>query len=45
MIDMFRAFEPRGASVKLLTNHRMDGQLLFDNADRLAKGRMPLFER
>ena len=43
MADLFVALEPRGLALRLLTNHRSEGSLIFDNAARLIRREMPIF--
>ena len=44
MEDLFLALGPRGMTVTLKTNHRSEGNLIFDNATRISRQQMPVFD-
>ncbi len=45
MSDVFNALQCRELAVKLNTNHRSEGSIIFDNADRVKERKMPMFDR
>ena len=44
MEDLLLALEPRSMTVMLKTNHRSEGNLIFNNATRISRQQMPVFE-
>merc|ERR1719233_811257 len=44
MEDLFTALKPRGHTVNLLTNHRSEGSIIFNNATRISSQQMPVFD-
>ena len=44
MEDLYLALKPRGFTVNLLTNHRSEGNIIFENATRISKQQMPVFD-
>ena len=44
MDDLFNSLKIRGMTVTLMTNHRSEGNLIFDNATKIAKQQMPVFD-
>ena len=44
MEDLFLALGPRSMTVTLKTNHRSEGNLIFNNATRISRQQMPVFE-
>ena len=44
MEDLFTALGPRSMTVTLETNHRSEGNLIFDNATRISRRKMPVFD-
>ena len=43
MEDLFKALKTRGMTVTLMTNHRSEGSIIFDNATKIARQQMPTF--
>ncbi|XP_040577863.1 DNA helicase B isoform X2 [Lepeophtheirus salmonis] len=43
MSDIYQAFKSRSYSIELVTNHRSEGSLIFNNAKRISKKIMPVF--
>ena len=44
MEDFFNSLKTRGMTVTLLTNHRSEGSIIFDNATRISNQMMPNFD-
>ena len=44
MEDLYLALKPRGFTVNLMTNHRSEGNIIFENATRISKQQMPVFD-
>lgn len=44
MEDLFISLKTRGMTVTLMTNHRSEGNIIFDNATKIAKQQMPVFD-
>ena len=44
MEDLYIALKPRGFTVNLLTNHRSEGNIIFENATRISQQQMPVFD-
>ena len=44
MEDLYLALKPRGFTVNLLTNHRSEGNIIFENATRISQQQMPVFD-
>ena len=44
MEDLFTALGPRSMTVTLETNHRSEGNLIFNNATRISRRKMPVFD-
>ena len=45
MSDLFRSLMAESFVVQLKTNHRSESSLIFENADRICRGKLPLFDR
>ena len=45
MSDLFRSLMAESFVVQLTTNHRSESSLIFENAERICRGKMPLFDR
>ena len=45
MSDLYRSLEAESFVVQLKTNHRSEGSLIFENADRICRRNMPQFDR
>ena len=44
MEDLFTALKPRGLTITLLTNHRSEGSIIFNNATKISSQQMPIFD-
>ena len=45
MEDIFEGLNSKGLTVNLCTNHRSEGSLIFENAIKISKREMPVFEQ
>jgi hypothetical protein len=45
MEDLFYALKPHGFVAELKTNHRSEGSLIFDNAEKIRNQHMPMFAK
>ena len=44
MEDLYNVFLPRGLAVDLLTNHRSQGSIIFENAQLISEQKMPVID-
>ena len=42
--DFFRALQPAGFAIELKTNHRSEGTIIFNNAEKISKGLPPILD-
>jgi len=45
MHDMFKSLKLASCAVELTTNHRSEGSIISDNAERISHGMEPVFDR
>ena len=45
MEDLYMALKPTGLSIDLTNNHRSEGHLIFENAQRISNQQLPIFDK